>query len=93
MINEVALVLLVGLFGWKVALIYVFTGLTVAIIAGFILEKLKLQKYVADWVYQVKSNQDAVVEDKLKFIQRINAGFYSVNEIVGKIWIYIIAGT
>lgn len=92
MINEVALVLLVGLFGWKVALIYVFTGLTVAIIAGFILEKLKLQKYVADWVYQIKSNQQAIVVDKLKFNQRIELGLESVKEIVGKIWIYILAG-
>jgi uncharacterized membrane protein YraQ (UPF0718 family) len=92
MINEVALVMLVGLFGWKVALIYVFTGLTVAIIAGYVLEKLKLQKYVADWVYQIKSNQQAIVEDKLKFSQRIDAGFASVKEIVGKIWIYILAG-
>jgi len=92
MINEVALVLLVGLFGWKVALIYIITGLTVAIIAGFILEKLKLQKYVADWVYQVKSNQQAVAEVKLKFSQRIDAGLASVEEIVGKIWIYILAG-
>ena len=92
MINEVALVLLIGMFGWRVALIYVFTGLTVAIIAGFVLEKLKLQKYVADWVYQIKSHQQNSVEKKLKFDQRIDAGFESVKEIVGKIWIYILAG-
>jgi uncharacterized membrane protein YraQ (UPF0718 family) len=92
MINEIALVLLVSLFGWKVALIYVFTGLTVAILAGFILEKLKLQKYVADWVYQVKSEQQNTIEEKQKFSHRINAGFESVKEIVGKIWIYILVG-
>jgi len=92
MINEVALVLLVGLFGWKVALIYIFTGLSVAIIAGFVLEKLKLQKYVADWVFQVKSNQQDLAEEKLTFSQRIDAGITSVREIVSKIWIYIIAG-
>lgn len=92
MINEVALVLLIGLFGWKVALIYIFTGLTVAIIAGFILEKLHLQKYVADWVYQVKSNQQEIVEEKVKFSQRIDFGVSSVKEIVSKIWVYIIVG-
>lgn len=92
MINEVALVLLVGLFGWKIALIYVFTGLTVAIFAGFILEKLKLQKYVANWVYQVKSQQQDNVEEKLTLNQRIDSGIVSVKEIVGKIWIYILAG-
>jgi len=57
MINEVALVLLIGLFGWKVAVIYVITGLTIAILAGFILEKLNLKRYVADWVYKTQAKQ------------------------------------
>lgn len=92
MINEVALVLLVGLFGWKVALIYILTGLTIAIISGFILEKLKLQKYVADWVYKMKTNQQQIEEEKLTFSQRIDAGWDAVKEIVGKIWVYIIIG-
>lgn len=92
MINEVALILLVGLFGWKVALIYVFTGLTIAVLAGFVLEKLKLQKYVVDWVYKVNTHQQNTIDEKLKFSQRIDAGFESVYEIVGKIWIYVLAG-
>lgn len=92
LINEVALILLAGLFGWKVALIYVFTGLTIAIISGFVLEKLKLQRYVAEWVYNVKSNQPGFVEEKLTFNDRMNAGFDSVKEIVGKIWIYVLIG-
>lgn len=92
MINEVALVLLVSMFGWKVAIIYVLTGLAVAIIAGFILEKLKLQKYVADWVFQVHSNQQVAQEEQFSFSERIEQGFDSVKEIVGKIWIYIVAG-
>lgn len=92
MINEVALVLLVGLFGWEVAVVYVLTGLVIAILAGFILEKLKLQKYVADWVYQMKSQQQDDLEERQTFSQRIEAGIESVREIVGKIWIYILAG-
>lgn len=92
MINEVALVLLIGLFGWKIALIYVLTGLSVAIVAGFILEKLKLQHYVADWVYQVKARQVNNIEEKISFSQRIDSGLYSVKEIVGKIWPYIVVG-
>jgi uncharacterized protein len=92
MINEVALVLLVGLFGWKVALIYVFTGLTVAIIAGFILEKLKLQRFVADWVYQIKAQHTNENEKKMNFNQRIGTGIEAVKEIVGKIWVYILLG-
>ena len=92
LINEVALILLAGLFGWKVALIYVFTGLSIAIISGFILEKLKLQRYVAEWVFSVNSNQPELVEDKLTFNDRMNSGFDSVKEIVGKIWIYVLIG-
>jgi len=92
MINEVALVMLIGLFGWKVAVIYVVTGLTVAILAGFILEKLKLQRYVADWVFQIKSKHQATTDSKQYFSQRIDTGFDAVKEIVGKIWIYIIIG-
>ena len=92
MINEVALVLLVGLFGWKVAVIYVLTGLTIAIVAGFVLEKLKMQKYVADWVFKVKAGQSDFIEEKPSFSQRIDRGIETVKEIVSKIWIYILAG-
>lgn len=92
LINEIALILLAGLFGWKVALIYVFTGLSIAIISGFILEKLKLQKYVADWVFQVKANQIETEQQKITFEDRIQSGVTAVKEIVGKIWIYILIG-
>jgi len=92
MINEVALVLLIGLFGWKVAVIYVGTGLIIAILAGWILGKLGLEKFVADWVYTVKASQSAELEVKTTFYDRINSGYDAVKEIVGKIWIYIIIG-
>ncbi len=92
MINEVALVLLIGLFGWKVAIIYVLTGLSVAIIAGFILEKLKLSRYVAEWVYKTRAKTNQSIENSLSISQRIQAGFDVVKEIVGKIWIYILLG-
>ena len=92
MINEVAVILLFGLFGWKVALIYVFTGLVIAIVSGWIIGKLKLEKYVESWVYQVKSGNAEVQEEKLTFEQRIELGFTAVREIVGKVWIYIVIG-
>jgi hypothetical protein len=92
MINEVALVLLVGLFGWNVALIYVGTGLAIAILSGWLIGKLGLEKYVADWVYKVKANHQNEIETKLPFYERIKAGYEAVTEIVGKIWIYIIIG-
>jgi len=92
MINEVALVLLIGLFGWKVAVIYVITGLVIAIMSGFIIEKLKLTKYVEDWVYSTHAKHNSLIENKLSFSDRISTGITTVKEIVGKIWIYIIIG-
>ena len=57
MINEVAVVLLFGLFGWKTALLYMSTGLIIAMISGFIIGRLKLERYVEDWVYKIKVGQ------------------------------------
>jgi hypothetical protein len=92
MINEVALVLLIGLFGWKTALIYLTTGLFIAIFSGWIIGKLKLEKWVEEWVYQVKVGKNELVEEKVDFNHRIVAGFEAVKEIVAKVWIYIVAG-
>jgi len=92
MINEVAVVLLIGLFGWKVTLIYVLTGLSVAVISGWLIGVFKLEKYVADWVYQVKTNQQELQEEKIGFNHRVKLGVQAVKDIVGKIWIYIVIG-
>jgi len=92
MINEVAVVMLLGLFGWRVMLIYIVTGLFVAILSGWIIGRLKLEKYVADWVFQVKTNHENDESETIRFSQRIRNGFDSVNDIVGKIWIYIVVG-
>jgi len=92
MINEVALVLLFGLFGWKTALLYMSTGLLIAIISGYIIGILKLEKYVEPWVYQVKAGHSQVEEGELPFAQRITAGIDAVKEIVSKVWIYIVIG-
>jgi uncharacterized protein len=92
MINEVAVILLFGLFGWKVAVIYILTGLVIAIVSGWIMGKLKLEKYVEDWVYKLKSGNAEDAEEKLSFGQRIKFGYAAVKEIVGKVWIYIVIG-
>jgi len=92
MINEVALVLLFGLFGWKTALLYMSTGLIIAILSGYIIGRLKLEKYVEPWVYQVKAGQLEMAEEKVFFTDRINTGMDAVKEIVAKVWIYIVIG-
>lgn len=92
MINEVALVLLFGLFGWKTALMYMSTGLLIAITSGFVIGKLKLEKYVEAWVYEVKAGHLQIEEARTPFTQRITAGIEAVKEIVAKVWIYIVVG-
>jgi uncharacterized membrane protein YraQ (UPF0718 family) len=91
MINEVALILLFGLFGWQTALLYLFTGLFISIISGWIIGKLRLEKWVESWVYEIKVN-NVIEEAKLNYLDRIDSGITAVKEIVAKVWIYIIIG-
>lgn len=92
LINEVAVILLFGMFGWKVALIYVATGLFIAIVAGWIIGRLKLERWVHDWVYKAQMNAAAATEQRLSIANRITYATDAVKEIVGKVWIYIIIG-
>jgi len=62
MVNEIALIMLLGMFGWKVALLYATTGVTIAIIAGYVIGKLKLEHLVEDYVYQIKSSDAMLCE-------------------------------
>ena len=92
MINEVAIILLYGMFGWKVAAIYVGTGLVIAILAGWIIGLLKLEKWVEPWVYQTHIVESGLDDVKISFENRINLGYDAVKEIVGKVWIYVALG-
>jgi len=92
MINEVAVILLFGLFGWKVALIYVLTGLVIAIVAGWVIGKLKLEHWVEDWVYKTQIGNIGEGSEKVSFSDRIHFGFDAVKEIVSKVWIYVAIG-
>ena len=92
MINEVAVVLLYGMFGWKVTAIYVGTGLAIAIFAGWIIGLLKLEKWIEPWVFQIKTGNTGVEDEKLTIGKRINLGYEAVKEIVGKVWLYVALG-
>jgi uncharacterized membrane protein YraQ (UPF0718 family) len=92
MVNEVALALLFGLFGWKIAALYLGLGLTVAIVAGWVIGRLKMEAHLEDWVRDMPKVQAAVGSDGMTLAERIAAGFASVREIVGKVWPYILAG-
>jgi uncharacterized protein len=92
MVNEVALTLLFGMFGWKVALLYLGLGLSVAIVAGWIIGRLKMEAYLEDWVRDMPRTSAQFEDTGVTLAERIQAGFASVREIVGKVWPYILAG-
>ncbi|MFN8568484.1 MAG: permease [Kouleothrix sp.] len=91
-INEVALALLFGMFGWQVAALYLVSGLTIAIVAGIIIGRLKLERYVEDFVWQIKAGQGAAALERLTWAQRIDQAWQSTREIVGKVWLYVVVG-
>jgi len=91
MINEVAVVLLFGLFGWKTALIYVVTGLAIAISSGFVIGRLRVERFVEDWVYAVKS-RNLTLDSNPTRDDRVHAGFDAVRDIVSKVWLYVLIG-
>ncbi len=92
MVNEIALGLLYGLLGWKVAAIYLGTGLFIAILAGWVIGRLKLENHIEDWVTQTNSANLTMEEEKLTWNDRIIYGWDAVKEIIGRVWIYVIIG-
>jgi uncharacterized protein len=93
MVNEVALVLLFGLFGWKVAALYLGTGLAIAMVAGWTIGKLHLEGWVEDWVYKVNTGAaGAVADTETTWRDRVRYGRDAVKDIVGKVWPYVVAG-
>jgi uncharacterized membrane protein YraQ (UPF0718 family) len=89
----VALTLLFGMFGWKVALLYMGLGLSVAIVAGWTIGRLEMESYLEDWVREMPKTA-ATFEDAgaTTLADRIEAGFAAVREIVGRVWPYILVG-
>jgi len=91
-INEVALALLFGMFGWQVAGLYLVSGLTIAIVAGIIIGRFKLERYVEDFVWQIKAGQGAVALERPTWAQRIDQAWQSTREIISKVWLYVVVG-
>jgi len=91
-INEVAVIMLFGLFGWKVAALYITSGLVIAILAGMVIGRLKMERYVEDFVWQIKSEIGQALDEKLTWNDRVQRAWDSVKEIVGKVWLYVVVG-
>ena len=91
MVNEVALVLLFGLFGWRVAAIYLGAGLAIAMLSGWVLGRLHLERHVEAWVYATKSGS-AAEAGPASWAERVRFGLDAVRDIVGRVWPWVLAG-
>lgn len=92
MVNEVALVLLFGLFGWQIALLYLVMGLAVAMVSGWVIGKLNMTPYLEDWVREMPRVDAHVARETFLLVELIKQGARAVREIVGRVWPFILAG-
>lgn len=91
MINEVALVLLLGMFGWKIALLYIVSGLIISIFSGIIIGHLKVENLVAEFIYKNKFNNQVQLPEMSRK-ERIKYARNYTWDIIKKVWLYIIIG-
>jgi hypothetical protein len=92
MVNEVALVMLFGLLGWKVAGLYLATGLVIAIVSGWVIGRLGLERFVEPWVFQTRGTAGQGGDDARSWADRLRAGREAVVDIVGRVWPWVLAG-
>jgi uncharacterized membrane protein YraQ (UPF0718 family) len=91
MVNEIAVVLLFGLFGWKIAAIYVGMGLLIAIVSGWTIGKLKMERHIEEWVFKAQMGE-GMAEESLNWEGRVRYGLQAVRDIVGRVWLYVVLG-
>lgn len=92
LVNEAAVAALWATIGLKVTLIYIVSGVVLGVFGGYVIGLLKMEKYVADFVYQIKVGDQNIEQESLKIKERAAIAFDNVKEIVGKVWIYVIIG-
>lgn len=92
MVNEIALILLYGLLGWKIAAIYLVTGLSIAIVAGMVIGRMHPEKYIEDWVKDIRVGAVDQQAAETNWHERILFARYSVTDIFKRIWLYILIG-
>ena len=92
MVNEVAVVVLASVIGWKMTAIYVVTGLSVALIGGFVLERFKPERWVEEYVWKIHMGQAAAIAEDRSLKARHAYAVGQVKEIVGRIWKFVLIG-
>lgn len=92
MVNEVAVVMLLNMFGWKVAALYAGTGLLIAIAAGWVISRLKMDRFIEKWVLEIRAPQSAALKPDMAWDGRVRYGLQAVRDTIGRIWPYVLAG-
>lgn len=89
-VNEAAFAILLASFGWRIASVYVITGVVVGVVGGILIGVLHLEKEVEEYVYQIKAGDIPI--EQLRPMDRVRFAVQNVKDIVGRIWIYLIIG-
>ncbi len=92
MVNEIALVLLYGMFGLRVAALYLATGLIIAMVAGWVIGRLKMERYIEDWVREIRMGDAQAAAERLSWEARTSYAWQAVKDIVGRVWPWVLAG-
>lgn len=92
MVNEIALVLLYELVGWKVAALYFVTGISVAVVSGWVIGRLKQEEHIEDWVKQIRAGEANMADQTMTWTDRFAYAASSVKEIVGRVWKFVVLG-
>jgi len=89
-VNEAAFAILLASFGWKIALVYVITGVVVGVIGGLIIGALKMEKQVEEYVYKIRMGESKI--EKLTQKQRVSFAMDNVKDIIRRIWLFLLIG-
>ncbi|MEB0200908.1 MULTISPECIES: permease [unclassified Cryobacterium] len=93
LVNEIAIGLLLTLFGWQITALYVVSGLTIAVVSGYILGRLHVERWVEPFVFEVKLGGQTIDPSLgLTFGQRMQMGVEEVRSLIAKIWVYLLVG-
>ena len=92
LVNEVAVVILGSIMGWKMTTVYVVTGMSVGILGGILIDRLHMERWVEDYVWKIRMGTIAQSEVDGSMAGRIRYAWGEVKDIVGRIWLYIIIG-
>jgi len=92
MINEIAVVMLLGIVGWEITLLYILAGIVVAFTGGIIIQKFKPERWVEDYVWKIQMGESSSIEQDNSLIARHRYATSEVKTIVGRIWKWVILG-